>query len=163
VSRQEYEEDLHAELGYRTAGRRELSQREWFSLRGEVHEVAPNPKAFEKLIAGLRAKKWAKENPDRRAAIAKRYFTKPQVAARQLALARKRRRDRFRMSNPVTTCPECKVEFCVIAPKRGKAKRFCGVNCTARAYQRARRRVAGARATCCGVCGQLGHNSRRHG
>jgi len=58
--RAEYEEDLHAELGYRLSGRREVAQREWFSLRGDPNEVAPTPKAFKKLVARLRTAAWRK-------------------------------------------------------------------------------------------------------
>lgn len=54
------QDDIHAELGYRTAGRREVWQREWFSLRGDPTEPAPTPKDFKKLVARLRTAAWRK-------------------------------------------------------------------------------------------------------
>lgn len=158
----EYQEDLHAELGYRTAGRREIAQREWFSLRGEADEAAPTPKAFDALVNRLRVKKWTAENPDKRAAIARRYYAKPHVTERQLALARKRRFDAWIAAGPTRACAECCVEFCPIAPKRGIERKFCTTNCEARQHQRRRRRANGSRAIRCSVCGDAGHNARRH-
>lgn len=158
----EYEKDLHAELGYRTAGRREVSQREWFSLRGNHDEVAPNPKAFKKLVARLRVKKWVSENPEKRRTIANRYAAKSGVIARITELSRKRARDKFRAAGLVVTCEECGSRFCPIFPQRGnRPRRFCDINCTARAWQRARRRVAGAKETGCRNCMEQGHNARR--
>jgi hypothetical protein len=158
----ELQDDLHDELGYREAGRREVALREWFTLRGEKTEVAPTPKAFGALVNRLRVKKWVKENPEKRAAISKRYFTKKGVADRQLELARKRRHDRWKASNPIVVCSGCSVEFCPMAPKRGVQRQFCTTNCEARCHQARQRRKAGAKATCCGICGCEGHNARRH-
>lgn len=163
MSRAEYEEDLHSELGYRTAGRREISQREWFSLRGTPDEAAPTPKAFHALVNRLRVKKWVKDNPEKRKAIANRYAAKPGVVARIVNLARQRRAARFRAEAKVITCDECGAQFCLVFPQRGnRPRRFCDVNCTARAWQRKKRRDSGVKETGCRVCGGVGHNARRH-
>lgn len=163
MSRLEYEEDLHAELGYRTAGRREIYQREWFSLRGTPDEAAPTPKAFDALVNRLRVKKWAKENPEKRKVIANRYALKPENLDKSLAGARRRRRARFIATNPVVTCVGCGVEFCPTKPPRGgHPRRFCTDLCSARHLQRNQRRAAGVRETSCSMCGGSGHNARRH-
>jgi hypothetical protein len=162
MSRDDYEEDLHAELGYRTAGRREISQREWFSLRGEVGEAAPNPKAFDALINRLRVKKWAKENPERQRSRNLRYALKPQNSARNSANARKRRRARFVKDARVIVCADCGVEFCEAKPRGGLPRRFCSDVCGTRAVQRERRRASGQPMLHCRICGEAGHNARRH-
>lgn len=138
MSRAEYEEDLQAELGYRTAGRREIAQREWFSLRGEAGEIAPNPKAFAKLVNVLRVTKWAKANPEKRKVIANRYAAKPGVSSHQAAMSKKRRHEAFHAAAPVIVCAECGVAFCPIAPPRGgKPRKYCTVACMLRErYQR---------------------------
>ncbi len=163
MSRAEYEEDLHAELGYRTAGRRELSQREWFSLRGDANEVAPNPKAFAKLVAGLRVKKWVRANPEKRKAIANRYAHKPGIIPAMIEKARQRRAKAFKAEATAIVCKECGAEFCPVSARwrSGNRKReFCTINCTARFWQRTKRRKAGARVTACRKCREPGHNSR---
>lgn len=136
ASRQEREEDLHAELGYRTAGQREVSLREWFSLRGSAEEPLPTPKAFERKIAVLRAVKWQRENPERRKAIANRYARKPENAKHSIDLARERRHRARREAAEVITCAtaDCGAQFCLVpwAKRCGLPPRFCSVACQAR-------------------------------
>jgi hypothetical protein len=70
----EHAEDLHAELGYRTTGRREIAQREWFSLRGDVGEVAPNPKAFKVLAKRLEKLRSRRKKPEKYRAATLAYY-----------------------------------------------------------------------------------------
>jgi hypothetical protein len=58
----EDQEKLDAELGYSVRGEREVKLREWFSLREEGERAGD----FDRKVAVLRAKKWAKEHPERR-------------------------------------------------------------------------------------------------
>lgn len=125
----EHAEDLHAELGYRTTGQREIRQREWFSLRGEASEPIPTPREFAKVVNRLRAKKWAKENPERRKEIARRYYQKPDKKARQLELAAKRYKARQRTEARVFTCRECSAEFCKAPWTKGPLPNFCRDAC----------------------------------
>lgn len=129
----EYEEDLHAELGYRTTGRRELAQREWFSLRGEVGEAAPSPKAFKKLINVLRATKWIRENRERfNARSAKRMRDRPaEVKRAAMAEQNEKRRAAYRANPRVIVCKECGAAFCRVpwAQSRGVPAKFCGPRC----------------------------------
>jgi hypothetical protein len=159
----EQQDDLHDELGYRPAGRREIALRDWFSLRGEPTEVAPTPAAFGKLVNRLRVKKWVKENPEKRKTIANRYALKPENLKKSNAGRRRRRRARFIATNPVVTCAECSVQFCSTKPPRGgHPRRFCTELCCARNLQRKQRRAKGERETSCTVCKESGHNARRH-
>lgn len=105
----EQAEDLHAELGYRHAGRREVRVREWFSLRGDPGEAAPTPKAFKRLVLQLRN---ARHNPARHAA---------------LKLVRTERRH-----GQVFACAVCAVEWCAIGTYRnGTVPRVCSPSCWA--------------------------------
>jgi hypothetical protein len=162
LSRDEYENDLQAELGYRTAGRRELSQREWFSLRGEPGEAAPNPKAFDALVNRLRVKKWQKENPDKHRIASLRYALTPRGRQVNAGNARKRRRARFIADARVIVCADCGVQFCEAKPRGGVPRRFCSDVCGTRFVQRERRRAAGQPMLRCRICGEAGHNARRH-
>lgn len=94
--------------------------------------------AFKKVVNRLRAKKWARENPEKRRAIANRYARKPGVSARQVALSKKRRHARHRAAAPVVTCAECRVEFCATKPQRGgRPRKYCSTACMQRErYQR---------------------------
>lgn len=138
--RSEYAEDLHAELGYRTTGQREVRAREWFSLRGEANEPLSTPKAFEKKIATLRATKWAKENPERRKTNANRYANKPENSKHSVDLARERRQQRHRGEAKVFTCADvdCRLQWCLVpwAKRGGRPQRFCSATCCARAKYR---------------------------
>jgi len=132
----EHAEDLHAELGYRTAGQREVRQREWFTLRGEADEPLPTPKAFARKIAVLRAVKWQRENPERRKVIANRYAQKPENAKHSIDLARERRQRAHREAAEVFTCAtaDCGAQFCLVpwAKRGGRPQRFCSGACQAR-------------------------------
>ena len=70
----EYAEDLHAELGYRTVGQREVSQREWYSLRGDIGEAAPSPQAFKAMAKRLEKLRSRRRRPDVYRAAALRYY-----------------------------------------------------------------------------------------
>lgn len=136
-SRQEREEDLHAELGYRTAGHREVSLREWFSLRGEKDEPLPTPKAFAVAVNRLRALKWARENRERHYANIARYQAQPRVRARSNEKQTERRRERYGARPDVLfSCEECGVQWCKTPWVRGPRRRFCGQNCQKRARNR---------------------------
>ena len=136
-SRQEREEDLHAELGYRTAGQREVRQREWFSLRGDPNEPIPTPGEFAKVVDRLRVVRWQKANPEKKRAKALRYYYKPDKKARQQAYAKKRyqeksRDERKRVPARIFVCRECQAEFCKAPWSRGPAPVFCREACYSR-------------------------------
>lgn len=59
----ELADKLHAELGYRSAGLRELSMREWASLRDDTDAFAKTPAEFERLIGRLRGKAYRQKVP----------------------------------------------------------------------------------------------------
>jgi hypothetical protein len=152
----ELEEERAAELGYRTAGAREVALRDWFSVQVEGEKAGD----FEKLVNRLRVKKWTKANPERKKQHARRYYhSSPEIGRRQTARARQRRLERHRAKPPVS-CASCGVLFCNVHPKRGIQRRYCTNACEARAHQAAARRAAGRRATRCGRCRGLGHNTR---
>lgn len=103
----EHADDLHAELGYRSSGRREVRVREWFSLRGEPTEAAPTPRAFKQLVAQLRN---GRHNP-------------PRHAAMKLARALERR-------GHVFTCSVCGAEWCAIGKHpNGTVPKVCSRDC----------------------------------
>lgn len=85
--------DLHAELGYRTSGLREIKQRDWFSLRGDPNEPLPTPAKFDSLVRRLYAKKWKEAHPDRWRAYRLKHEAKP---SRKAARVEKERRRRLR-------------------------------------------------------------------
>ena len=129
-------ERLDAERGYSERGEREVRLREWFSLRDEN---GAGPKEFEKVVNRLRVKKWVKENPERRQAIALRYARKPESKARQRELGVKRRRARWIAAKSHVTCAGCGVEFCSVVAARGNVgRKFCTDNCQARTAYRAK-------------------------
>lgn len=136
-SRAEREEDLHAELGYRTAGQREVRQREWFSLRGKPGEPIATPREFAKVVNRLRVLKWQKANPQKKRANGLKYSRKPEKRSRQLTLSAKRyqerrREERQRADAVVFTCRECEVMFCKAPWTKGPSPNFCQNAC----YQR---------------------------
>lgn len=59
----ELADKLHAELGYRSTGLRELSLREWASLRDGDDRFAKTPAEFERLIGKLRSKAYRAKVP----------------------------------------------------------------------------------------------------
>ena len=136
----EHTEDLHAELGYRTAGQREVRQREWFSLRGNADEPLPTPKAFTRKVAVLRAVKWNREHRERHREHANRYALKPENSKRSIDNARERRHRQHRKEAKVYTCAadDCRLQWCLVPWARcgGRAMRFCSQACCARAKYR---------------------------
>lgn len=89
---------------------------------------------FAKLVAVLRAKKWAQENPEQRKAIANRYAAKPEARAQALQLAKERR---ARKPIPVLVCSECAALFIKAGRKGGTVPKFCSTACYSRnRYQR---------------------------
>jgi hypothetical protein len=135
-SRQEREEDLHAELGYRTAGQREVAVREWFSLQGEKGEPIPTPREFAKVVNRLRVKKWIRENRKRHNAKVMRYQSKPGVRQHMNEMQNERRRKSYGERAEVLACKECGVEWCKAPWVRGVRRIFCGQNCQKRARHR---------------------------
>ncbi len=130
ASRQEREADLHAELGYRTAGQREVAVREWFSLQGERDEPLPTPRAFEKKILVLRAKKWAKANPERRAEISRAWAHRN--AAAKVEQVKRWRHRKTKEKVFVCATPGCDVSWCRVpfGRLRGNIRpKFCSPSC----------------------------------
>lgn len=87
---------------------------------------------FVKVVNRLRVRKWAKENPEKRRAIANRYARKPGVSDRTTLLSKRRRHERHRKAGKVIVCAECRAAFCEVKPRRGLPRRFCTANCDAR-------------------------------
>ena len=140
---QEDQERRDAELGYRTAGARELGLRDWMSMQGEPGEAAPSPKAFQSLINVLRAKKWAKANPVRRLEILRSYGKRHR--AKETVRVKAWRHARIRAL--VVTCgnPECGGQWCCVpgGQHRGRRILYCSPGCFNRArYLRAKNRAA---------------------
>ena len=135
----EHAENLHAELGYRTSGQREVRQREWFSLRGDANEPLPTPKAFAAMVNRLRVKKWVRENREKHNAKTRRFQAKPGIRDRMNRQQNVRRRKAGQFSMDVHTCPVCQAKWCKVPWVRGVARIFCGQNCQKRAWNRARR------------------------
>lgn len=161
MSRDELAEDRAAELGYREAGRRELALRDWYSLR-EPGTVAETPRAFAKLVNVLRVAKWQKANPEKKKGHALKYVHKPGVMQAQAAQAKKRRHRRYKAAAPVIVCAECRAQFCEARPRGGLPRKFCTERCGTVWQQRVTQRLAGRRETKCRLCGEPGHNKRRH-
>lgn len=100
---------------------------------------------FERLVKKLRATKWNREHPERRAEISATHYAKPGVADQQLAGARARRAKAYRANPTIFTCAECGVEWCKAPWVRGVEPRFCGDACRQRARYQAKK--PGARRT----------------
>lgn len=133
----EHAEDLHAELGYRTTGQREVRQREWFSLRGEANEPLPTPDAFKRHIDVLRAKRWAKANPERSREL-KRAWAGRHVA-QEVAKVKRWRHRRTKEKVFVCATPGCEVSWCRVpfGKLRGNMRmKYCSPICRGRAKYR---------------------------
>lgn len=119
-------------------------------------------RAFGVLVNRLRVRKWQKENPERRRAIALRYARKPDVVVKQCAREKARRRQAFKANTPVHTCEQCGAQWCRVPVKgrlpRGMTPRFCGDACAQINRYRAKAAPSGKR---CSGCGETGHNRRR--
>lgn len=153
----EDQEKRDAEQGFVVRGEKEVRLREWFSL----HEAGEKAGDFDKRVAVLRAKKWAKEHPERRKAIALRYMHKPEVKARQLKQQKARRHDRIK-AGAVYTCQwkRCGVQWCQLPwAAKGPRKLYCCDSHSSMAY--ADRKKSGKPRTAhvyrCGLCGGNGH------
>jgi hypothetical protein len=146
-------EKVDAELGYRTAGARELSLRDWMTLLGDADEPAPTPRAFKKLTDRLRAKNWyhthkadddAGERKERNNARA-RAWTK---ANRSLCNKRQNKRRRAiwkAKAGAGIHCGDCGVWFCEARPRKGPRRLFCSRACQNRTCAREWHRAASIR------------------
>lgn len=118
--------------------------REW--LDGDSYSFRGLPglgdKAFAKLCASLRATKWNREHPERRAEIQRGYNAKAERKNRHLASARARRARRFaQQANALLTCSECGAQFLRKVTRGrffGPAPKFCREACAQRAYYQAK-------------------------
>jgi hypothetical protein len=145
---QERDDDLHAELGYRTAGQREIAMREWYSLQGERGEPLATPRAFESAVAVLRAKRWAKNNPERKREISRSWAHRN--AAAKVAQVKRWRHKKTREKVFVCATPDCNVSWCRVpfGRLRGNMRqKFCSPSCRDRAkylrtHPTARRRAS---------------------
>jgi len=136
-----------AELGYRSAGARELALRDWMALRGDPDEVAPTPRDFAVLVNRLRASKWAKDNPAKANARSVRWQKQHRDKVR--AAARRRLFKKWiATAGKGIACVCCGVLFCEARPRRGRGRKFCTRAChnrfSAREWYRLHRK-AGAR------------------
>lgn len=127
----EHAEDLHAELGYRTAGQREVRQREWFSLRGEADEPLPTPQAFKRHIDVLRAKRWAKAHPERYLELHRAWARRH--SAQEVAKVKRWRHRKTKARVFVCASRECGVSWCRVPFGRLRGgnmrPKFCSVRC----------------------------------
>jgi hypothetical protein len=147
------QEKVDAERGYRTAGARELSLRDWMALQGDPEEPAPTPKAFKRLTDRLRAKNWYHDHKGDEGYEARRQrnnasgrtWTK---ANRKLCNQRqnKRRRAAWRArASAGIKCADCRVWFCEARPRKGPKRLFCGRACQNRYNTRMWQRRASLR------------------
>jgi hypothetical protein len=99
-------EAMEAERGYSVRSTREVRLREWFSLR----EEGEAPGDFKRLVDVLRAKKWAKANPERYLEIHRLSDRRH----RSEALVRVKNWRHARIRSLVFTCAsrECDVQWC---------------------------------------------------
>lgn len=98
--------------------------------------------SFDLLISRLRARKWQRENPEKRAEKSKRYYLRSGKQA-QLAAAKLRRLEAYRRNPVVCSCRECGTTWCRVPPLRGPDPEFCGDACRQR--YRYQGRTPGAR------------------
>ena len=160
--RSEAEEDRAAELGYRTAGARELAMRDWLSLQGERGEVAASPRDFKRLVWRLQQRKYWKAKPaDRKRRIQeyrRQWALAHAEAVRKSAIKCKRRRRRLktpgfiremaarkakrkaeqfqRRASTVFACVVCGAEWCIAPPRelpKGQKPKYCSQPCRSRA------------------------------
>lgn len=114
--------------------------REWLDSESYSFRGLPGlgDKAFAKLCASLRATKWNREHPERRAEIQSAYNAKPERKARHLASARKRRAARMAaLAAQVLVCAECGDQFRRKVTRGrffGPSPKFCGEACAQRAH-----------------------------
>ncbi len=144
--------EMDAERGYSEVGAREQRLRDWYAL----HEPGEKAGDFERRIDSLRVVKWQRDNPEKTAAKAKRYYLKG-GKQKQLEYERRRRLELHRAKPPIT-CARCKARFCLIRPHKGLATRLCSVACSVGEQQSRARRRAGLKARRCSTCGREGHN-----
>ena len=97
---------------------------------------------FGRLISRLRARKWHRENPEKRAAKSKRYYERG-GSKLQLAAAKRRRLEAYKRNPVVCECLECGATWCRVPPLRGPHPEFCGDACRQR--YRYQERTTGAR------------------
>lgn len=143
MSRDEYAEDLHAELGYRTAGQREVRQREWFSLRGEADEPLPTPAAFEKAVRALVVKRWKRTHRERTRELNRSWAHANREKAN--ANVQRWRQRRRKAEARVYVCARlgcdvtwCRVPFAVASNAR---QLYCSASCSNRERKRRARRA----------------------
>lgn len=101
---------------------REARMRDWVHRREE--------RDFEKLIAKLRAAKWAKANPARRRVIVQRWEAR-HVPERRAA-QRARRARAYRASPTVYTCRGCGAKWCKAPWIRNHSAEWCTRLCKLR-------------------------------
>lgn len=115
---------------------------------------------FAAVVNRLRVKKWAKENPEARKAIARRYARKNR--ARQVKQQKELRHARHRAEGKVYACPGCGARFCRLpGTARGIPPKWCMTACYTRTKYRAKAAAsAPEKLRACGLCGVRGHNRR---
>jgi hypothetical protein len=111
---------------------REARMRDWVHRREKID--------FEKLINRLRVAKWAKANPERRRAIARRHARKPEVRAK--ANERRRRARDAAVRAVVYACAHCGTTWCPVPWRQPRSNTsYCSTRCA----KASRRRAAGAK------------------
>jgi hypothetical protein len=83
---------------------------------------------FGVLVNRLRARKWAKDHPERANARSRKW-----QAAHRAAVQDAQRRRRFKRwvarAGQGIVCADCGVWFCEARPRKGMARRFCSAAC----------------------------------
>jgi len=100
---------------------KQFAIREW--------QMRKEKRADDVLFARLRARKWQREHPERRAEIQAKYYAQPGVPARQLAAMRDRRLVANAQAPTVFSCSACGVQWCKAPWTRGQRPKFCGARC----------------------------------
>lgn len=104
---------------------------EWFGTEGYSFRRLGriNNDDLRHMAAVARATRWNREHPERRREIQRRYWSKPEVRARQNEQARARRATK---PAPVLVCRECRCQFVKRGRRGGTIPEFCRDACRQR-------------------------------
>lgn len=160
----ELRDNRAAEYGYREVSRRDLNLAVW-AQRKEA-------RCFAALVNRLRVRKWTVAlraeggaRLESHRARLRAWYRLPRVRARAQAAQRRRRREAYARNPVVYACEECGATWCRVPwAQGGPTPHFCDAHCQRRARYRQRKAAAGGavRGSHCRVCGEAGHNARRH-
>lgn len=118
---------------------------------------------FSRLVGILRARKWDRENPERKRELKRRWSARPDVKPKLVEHVKRWRHARARLRVEVCACPGCDVQWCRVpfGRLRGNVRpRFCSKLCRNRArWDRRKQRLTARSAS----AGQEAASSPREG